>query len=165
MQIKIHPGYLFYDEIKELFSEYKQMLIDNDNTIADYLEFQHYDDEIDNPQLKYGWPDGRFYLATANSEPVGCIALRRFDETNCEMKRLYVRPTSRGMGIASLLIQKLIIEGKDIGYSAMLLDTMPYLTDAIKLYRKIGFYDIDPYFNIPVKDAIFLKLDLRPDPA
>ena len=141
------------------------MLIDNDETIADYLAFQHYDDEIDNPKSKYGWPNGRFYLATVNGEPAGCIALRKFDETNCEMKRLYVKPAFRGMGIASLLIQKLILDGRELGYLAMLLDTMPYLKDAIKLYRKIGFYDIDPYFDIPVEDAVFLKLDLRPDPA
>ena len=63
------------------------------------------------------------------------------------MKRLYVRPKFRGKQIGELLIEKIIKDAKEIGYSFMLLDTLPFLKSAINLYKKYGFYEI-PSYNI-----------------
>lgn len=55
------------------------------------------------------------------------------------MKRLYVRPQFRENNIGKLLIQKIISDAKEIGYSYMLLDTLPFLEKAVHLYENLDF--------------------------
>ena len=76
------------------------------------------------------------------------------------MKRLYVRPKFRGKQIGEQLIEKIIKAAKEIGYSYMLLDTLPFLKGAIYLYKKYGFYEIASYNNSPMNTSIYMKLDL-----
>jgi ribosomal protein S18 acetylase RimI-like enzyme len=78
----------------------------------------------------------------------------------CEMKRLYVKPEFRGNGIAKILAERIISDAKSIGYSSMLLDTLPFLQTAISMYRKMGFYEIECYNDSPLDDTIYMKLDL-----
>ena len=89
MSIKILPAYDFPEEIKLLFSEYTGILIERDASFKKYLEIQNYDDELEHLEKKYGLPDGRLYIAYYNNEVAGCISLKKIDEKNCEMKRLY----------------------------------------------------------------------------
>ena len=96
MNIKILPAYDFPEEIKLLFSEYTGILIEGDASFKKYLEIQNYDDELEHLEKKYGLPDGRLYIAYYNNEVAGCISLKKIDEKNCEMKRLYVRLEFRG---------------------------------------------------------------------
>ena len=160
MSVKILLAYDFSQEIKLLFSEYTDMLIEGDPSFKKYLEIQHYDDELKHLEKKYGLPYGRLYLAYYNNEVAGCIGLKKIDEKNCEMKRLYVRPKFRGKQIGEQLIEKIIKDAKEIGYSYMLLDTLPFLKGAIYLYKKYGFYEIPSYNNSPMNTSIYMKLDL-----
>jgi len=105
-------------------------------------------------------PFGRLYLAYCDGEVAGCIGLKGIDQKNCEMKRLYVRPPFRGKNIGKLLIQKIITDAKEIGYSYMLLDTLPFLEKAIHVYKQFGFYTIDCYNNSPMSTSIYMRLDL-----
>ena len=66
------------------------------------------------------------------------------------MKRLYVRPKFRGKQISEQLVEKIIRDAKEIGYSFMLLDTLPFLKSAINLYKKYGFYEIPSYNNTSI---------------
>ena len=136
MSIKILPAYDFPEEIKLLFSEYTDILIEGDPSFKEYLEIQNYDDELKHLEKKYGLPYGRLYLVYYNNEVAGCIGLKKIDKKNCEMKRLYVRPKFRGKQIGEQLIEKIIKAAKEIGYSYMLLDTLPFLKGAIYLYKK-----------------------------
>ena len=160
MNIEIVLAYMHTQEINALFSEYTNMLIANDNSFQNYLDLQDYDEEINHLEEKYGMPSGRLYLAYCNEEAAGCIGLRNIDERNCEMKRLYVRPKFREKNIGKLLVQKIITDAKEIGYSYMLLDTLPFLEKAIHMYKKFGFYTIDSYNNSPMNTSIYMKLDL-----
>ena len=160
MSIKILPAYDFPEEIKLLFSEYTDILIEGDPSFKEYLEIQNYDDELKHLEKKYGLPDGRLYLVYYNNEVAGCIGLKKIDKKNCEMKRLYVRPKFRGKQIGEQLIEKIIKAAKEIGYSYMLLDTLPFLKGAIYLYKKYGFYEIASYNNSPMDTSIYMKLDL-----
>ncbi|WP_336155795.1 GNAT family N-acetyltransferase [Fusobacterium polymorphum] len=160
MSIKILPAYDFPEEIKLLFSEYTDILIEGDASFKKYLEIQNYDDELKHLEKKYGLPDGRLYIAYYNNEVAGCISLKKIDKKNCEMKRLYVRPKFRGKQIGEQLIEKIIKAAKEIGYSYMLLDTLPFLKGAIYLYKKYGFYEIASYNNSPMDTSIYMKLDL-----
>ncbi|WP_338995671.1 GNAT family N-acetyltransferase [Fusobacterium animalis] len=160
MSVKILLAYDFSEEIKLLFSEYTDILIEGDPSFKEYLEIQNYDDELKHLEKKYGLPYGRLYLVYYNNEVAGCIGLKKIDEKNCEMKRLYVRPKFRGKQIGEQLIEKIIKAAKEIGYSYMLLDTLPFLKGAIYLYKKYGFYEIASYNNSPMDTSIYMKLDL-----
>jgi len=160
INIKIIPAYDHPEEVGILFSEYTNMLIAGDSSFQEYLDIQHYDEELKHLESKYGIPFGRLYLAFCNEELAGCIGLRKIDEQNCEMKRLYVRPQFRGKKIGNQLVQKVITDAKEIGYSYMLLDTFPFLKSAIHMYRNFGFYLIERYNDNPMNTAIYMKLDL-----
>ena len=160
MDIKIVHGYEYKDDVKSLFSEYTSMLIENESDFKDYLKIQNYDDELENLQLKYGLPDGRIYLVYCDEILAGCIALRKIDDNNCEMKRLYVKPDFRGQHMGKVLVDRIIEDAKEIGYKHMLLDTFPFLKTAIQIYENCGFYEIPSYNNSPMDGLVYMKLDL-----
>lgn len=160
MEISIVPAYDYPDIVGELFKEYTDMLIEGDASFKQYLDIQNYDEELLHLEMKYGMPYGRLYMAFCDEKPAGCIGLKQIDEENCEMKRLYVKPQFRGKQIGNILIQKIIEDAKEIGYSCMLLDTLPFLKSAIHMYRKWGFYEIDSYNDSPMDTSIYMKLEL-----
>lgn len=160
MNIEIVTAYNHPQEISNLFLEYTNMLISCDKSFQQYLDLQNYDAELENLDIKYGEPFGRLYLAYCDGEPAGCIALKKIDEQNCELKRLYVKPQFRGEKIGEKLVQKIINEAGKIGYSHILLDTLPFLKSAIRLYEKFGFYNIDRYNDSPMSASIYMRLDL-----
>lgn len=160
MGIKIVPAYKRREEIGTLFSEYTNMLIENDESFKKYLDIQNYDKEIEHLETKYGIPDGRLYLIYYDDESAGCIGLRKIDDQTCEMKRLYIRLEFRGKKLGNILVEKIIADAKEIGYSYMLLDTLPFLESAIHIYKKFGFYEIESYNNSPMDASIYMKLDL-----
>lgn len=160
MKTEMKLAYPYKNEIKELFLEYTEMLVRNDVNFAKYLDLQNYELELEHLEEKYGLPYGRLYLLTVENEIAGCIALRKIDDENCEMKRLYIRSAFRGNKFANQLVKLLIDDAKRIGYKRMFLDTLPFLERAIQLYHKFGFYEIEPYNNSPMDTSIYMKLDL-----
>ena len=159
--VTIEPAYGALDEIRRLFAAYTAMLVDCDPAFQRYLDIQHYDDEVRDPTAKYGPPDGRLYLArVADGTAAGCVALRRLDGARCEMKRLYVRPEHRGRGIARRLIRQITDDARQLGYRHLLLDTLPALEEAVRLYRRLDFSEIPCYNDSPVESTLFFQLDL-----
>jgi putative acetyltransferase len=139
---------------RELFREYEAALgID--------LCFQSFEQELAELPGKYEPPDGRLILAIDAARPAGCIALRKIDDTTCEMKRLFVRPAFRGTGLGRQLAERIVLEARDQGYGRMRLDTISGKMDpAIELYRSLGFREIEPYYDSPVTETLFLELVL-----
>lgn len=160
MSIKLVEAYTHKDEVRALFTEYTNMLIEGDGNFKDYLSIQNYDDELEHLETKYGRPEGRLYLAYFEGELAGCIGLRRLDDVNCELKRLYIKPQFRGKKIARFLVKHIISQAKKIGYKHILLDTLPFLEPAINMYKKYGFYEVESYNNSPMDNLIYLKYDL-----
>lgn len=160
MNVKILPACERPDEIRVLFSEYTDMLREGDPSIREYLAIQNYDREVEHLEMKYGLPYGRLYMAYAGDEPAGCIGLRKLDAENGEMKRLYVRPAFRGNEIGSLLVRKILKDAEEIGYRHILLDTLPFLQSAIRMYERFGFYEIPRYNDSPMDSSIYMRLDL-----
>ena len=143
------------EETRKLFREYEKWLgLD--------LCFQGFEEELKTLPAKYAIPDGRLFLALVNGKTAGCIALRKLEQSVCEMKRLFVRSEFRGLGLGKILIEKLIDEARFIGYEKMRLDTLPdQMAKAVKLYKSHGFVEISPYYENPYKETLFLELNLE----
>jgi ribosomal protein S18 acetylase RimI-like enzyme len=142
----------------EIFREYAASL-DVD------LCFQNFDAEIATLPGEYAPPSGQLLLAFVDGELAGCGALRRFDDADdanaCEMKRLYVRPAYRRVGLGRVLAQALLDEGRRAGYSAMLLDTLDDMEAARELYVSLGFVEVAPYYFHPIPGAHYLQAELK----
>jgi ribosomal protein S18 acetylase RimI-like enzyme len=160
MKTELKLAYDVPDTVGFLFREYTDQLVADRPDFAQYLALQHYELELSDLQGKYGLPDGRLYVLWADDEPAGCIALKKIDGHACELKRLYVRPVYRGRHFAQMLTAQFLSDAKAIGYQTVLLDTFPFLTPAIALYRRMGFYDIPSYNGTPLSGMIYLRLDL-----
>ena len=99
-ELKLVYAYDRPREVGELFKEYTDMLIEGDKDFAEYLKIQKYDKELENPASKYGMPEGRLYLAYVGEELAGCVGLKKMEAAGqCELKRMYVRPSFRGNGL------------------------------------------------------------------
>lgn len=122
------------------------------------LNFQSFDQELAHLPGDYAPPDGRLLLAIYQDQAAGCIALRKLAEDICEMKRLYIRPQFRNLGIGKALAQALIEEARRIGYARMRLDTVPSMQRAKALYESLGFKEIQPYRYNPIPDTAFMEV-------
>jgi putative acetyltransferase len=144
---------------RELFAEYAAWL-------GFDLCFQNFDQELAELPGAYAAPSGRLFLAIADDQIAGCVALRKIASSKtgdsvCEMKRLYVRPAFRGAGLGRTLAESIIEAAREIGYGRMRLDTLPGKMDqAIAMYRSLGFKNIEPYYDNPVAGAAFMELEL-----
>lgn len=125
------------------------------------LDFQGNEAEFASLPGKYGPPGGRILLADRDGQIVGCIALRKVEEAICEMKRLYVRPVARGLGLGTLLVDRLIDEAREAGYDEMRLDVLEEFKQARKLYAAFGFVPAEPVSFNPLPGTQFLGLKLR----
>ena len=151
-----HPA-----EIEELFREYTDMLVAGDPVFASYLELQSFDEELRHLEGKYAPPEGCLYLLRVDGQNAGCGGMKRLDESRCELKRMYIRPSFRRVGLGRELALRIIEDARETGYRRMLLDTLPFLQAAKALYRSLGFYEIERYNDSPMGGASYLCLDLR----
>lgn len=141
----------------ELFTTYAHSLgID--------LAYQGFAEEMAAMPGKYAPPAGELLLARrADGEAIGCVGLRPLDPTGCcEMKRLYVSPRARGLGLGRALVDAVVAEAQRIGYREIRLDTLPTMDEAIGLYGKLGFETIAPYYVTPIEGTRFMAKRLVP---
>ena len=136
-----------------LFEEYQRGLgVD--------LCFQDFARELATLPGDYAPPRGRLLIARDGAEPVGCVALRPLGAVECEMKRMYVRPSHRGSGLGRALAERIVAEARSIGYRRIKLDTLPRLAAAIALYESMGFAEAARYNDNPVEGVRYFALDL-----
>ena len=157
MAYRIYPATntVDFDPVASLFREYARELgVD--------LTFQGFDDEVANLPGDYGSPNGALLLARAASgDALGCVALRPLAEAGtCEMKRLYVRPAGRSLGVGRALASAIITVAAERGYWRMRLDTLSTLRAAIGLYRSLGFAPTEAYYETPLAGTLFMAREI-----
>jgi putative acetyltransferase len=120
--------------------------------------FQGFDQELAALPGAYAPPRGALLLAPGK----GCVAVRALDAETAEMKRLYLRPQARGVGIGRALAAAAIAHARECGFARVVLDTMPEkMAEAVALYRSMGFRETLPYLADPTPGALCLELLLR----
>jgi GNAT superfamily N-acetyltransferase len=113
-----------------------------------YFEPGEWESELADLTGHYGPPYGAILLALVDGVPAGCAMMRGIGEDVCEMKRLFVRPAFRGLGIARCLTQRLSKLAVARGYRLMRLETGPLPKEAERVYREMGFRPIGPYYAV-----------------
>lgn len=135
-------------------------------SLAVDLCFERLDAELSQLADLYGPPTGCLLLARLDEDLVGCGALRRISDEVCEMKRLYVRPVGRGLGVGRDIAVGLIRKASTLGYTRMVLDSLVEMREAQSLYRSLGFTETAPYYDNPRPGFVYMALNLpRADPA
>jgi DNA-binding MarR family transcriptional regulator/GNAT superfamily N-acetyltransferase len=107
-------------------------------------------------------PRGLILVATLRDEPVGCGALKFHRGAPTELKRMWVAPSTRGVGIGRRLLAELEGEAARRGGRVLHLETNRSLTEAIALYRSSGYREVEPFNDEPYADHWFEKR--VPDP-
>ena len=175
---------LLVPEESDAIDAVRKIFIDYAETLGVDLGFQNFDDELAMLPGDYAAPRGTLLLALVRQEPdaafshentlkladgsiaqvAGCCALRPLDSADCpnsaEMKRLYVRPAFRGMGLGRQLADAILDTARHAGYSHVLLDTLDDMEAARTLYEELGFVEIPPYYHSPIAGSHYLKADL-----
>jgi putative acetyltransferase len=134
-------------------------------TYIDYIGapecFPSFEAELASLPGRYAEPTGAIFVACLGDEIAGVVALRAFDETSGEVKRLFVLPSFHGRGLGRLLMAELVAHARAMGYRRLLLDTIPGKMDtAIGMYRRFGFQEIGRYFDDPIPGAKYFELGL-----
>lgn len=160
MSFELIPAYDLKNEVAELFTEYTRMLVELDPKFQKSLDQQNYDEELDHLEDKYGLPGGRLYLAYVDGRPAGCVGMRKLDGSTGELKRLYVRPAFRGQHLGRLMVERIISDARSLGYTRLMLDTMPELVSARHMYESMGFQITERYNDSPLDTTIFMEYRL-----
>ena len=130
------------------------------------LCFQNFEAELAGLPGAYAPPAGRLLVAEVDGDLVGCAALRPQAPGVCELKRLYVRPAFRGRGLGRRLLEALLAEAVAAGYREAVFDTLQSMTEALALYRSLGFRQTEPYNEHPVCGTLWFRKALtRPEGA
>lgn len=131
--------------------------------IDEYFDPVAFEAELIGLPGKYAPPKGRLLLALYDGKTAGCVALRKIDDHNCEMKRMFVYAQYHGKKVGQALAAAIIDEARKIGYACMKLDTSIRQVEAIDLYQKMGFRKTWPYYDVPKKLIdwlVFMELKL-----
>jgi putative acetyltransferase len=104
------------------------------------------DKSLDCMAESYDAPRKKYFVVAKGDVIIGGAGispLENYDGNVCELQKMYFMPEARGKGLGSLMMKKCLTFAKESGFAQCYLETMPYMDDARKLYKKVGFNYID----------------------
>ncbi|MGH1564029.1 GNAT family N-acetyltransferase [Mumia sp. DW29H23] len=141
------------DEARRLFrafvSWHRERHVDDRDLIDAYFDDAAFERELAGLPGAYAEPDGSLLLAWEDDRALGCVASRRLADATCEMKRMFVDPAGRHRGVGTALGEAVVAQARSAGYRAMYLDTSVRQGEAMALYRRLGFVEVEPYYALP----------------
>ncbi|MDH6258748.1 helix-turn-helix domain-containing GNAT family N-acetyltransferase [Bradyrhizobium sp. BR13661] len=102
-------------------------------------------------------PQGSFIVAMSDTLPIGCVGLKGSDHGYAEIKRLWVAPSARGLGLGKRLMNAAEDAARTLGIALLRLDTNSALPEAGQLYRTTGWREIPRFNDDPYPDLFFEK--------
>lgn len=125
------------------------------------LSFQNFDHEFASFNTVFNEPEGALLLAKVGDAYAGVLGIKKFDDTCCELKRMWIRPDYRNKGVARMLLKESLDVATVLGYKLIRLDTSTTLmASAIRMYLEAGFYEIAPYRYNPYPDVKFYEYQI-----
>jgi DNA-binding MarR family transcriptional regulator/GNAT superfamily N-acetyltransferase len=97
-------------------------------------------------------PAGAFFVAYLHGEPIGCGAVKHHAEAPAELKRMWIAPTARGLGLGRRLLETLETCARDGGAHVLHIETSAVLHEALELYRATGWSEVAPFNDEPFAD-------------
>jgi putative acetyltransferase len=115
---------------------------------ADGPGFAIHDAEVGAMSVAYGGPRAVYYVVTDGGRVVGGGGIAPLegsspDQRICELKKMYFLPEARGRGAGRLLLERCLDAARERGYATVYLETLSGMSDARRLYEKLGFLRID----------------------
>ncbi|MBL8806261.1 MAG: GNAT family N-acetyltransferase [Rhodospirillales bacterium] len=142
------------DAVRALFREYEE-------TLGAAVCFEGFEAELAGLPGRYADPAGCVLLAEADGKPAGVVALCPMGEGDvAEMKRLYVRPAVRGLGVGRRLAAAVADEARKRAYRRLRLHTLDRFAAAVALYRSMGFAEAAPFDGTPHEGVLWFELAL-----
>lgn len=102
-------------------------------------------------------PRGAFIVAMSDGLPIGCVGLKGTGSETAEIKRLWVAPSARGLGLGRRLMEAAENAARELSIKVLRLDTNSALPEAGRLYRTSGWTEIDRFNDDPYPDLFFEK--------
>jgi len=102
-------------------------------------------------------PTGEFFVAYLHGEPVGCGAVKHHPGGVTDIKRMWISPSARGLGLGRRLLEHLEAAARAGGARIGHIETSASLTEALALYRSAGWVEAEPFNDEPFADHWFEK--------
>jgi GNAT superfamily N-acetyltransferase len=134
--VELQPIAVAYDDAAELIAE-----LDADLT----MRYGSDDDPVQAHPEEFELPHGRFFVVSEDGMPLGCAGIRRLTPGRAELKRMYVRPTARGRGLARLLLATCEQAAAKLGYDELWLETGDAQPEAVALYVSCGYVPVPSF--------------------
>jgi DNA-binding MarR family transcriptional regulator/GNAT superfamily N-acetyltransferase len=102
-------------------------------------------------------PAGQFFVAYLHDEPIGCGAVKHHADAPAEIKRMWIAPGARGLGLGRRLLERLEACARDSGAEVARIETSAVLTEALSLYESSGWVEVPRFNDEPFADHWFEK--------
>jgi GNAT superfamily N-acetyltransferase len=144
----------------EEFRQFRELVIEYEDSLPEDLRHPDFQEQLQRLEIYYGPPNAAF-IATIDTVPGGCVGLAKLDAATAIVKKLYVKPAYRSLGLARALVAAVLHAARERRLRRVVLDTeRERLQAAYNLYVSLGFKECEPYGPVDYSKPTFMELTL-----